>query len=150
MRDDDRARLVRLLKLHEGVRLRPYDDGYGNVTIGYGRNLSANGITRAEAELFLAHDLAEAERQIRLHYPWTDRLDAVRFAALVDLGFNLGPTRLAAFKQTLRAFEMGHYDAASRQLLHSLWARQVPSRAARIAEMIRTGFWPTDLPDDTP
>ena len=37
------------LILHEGLRLKPYRDTVGKLTIGVGRNLDDVGITRAEA-----------------------------------------------------------------------------------------------------
>ncbi len=42
--------LIDLIKRHEGLSLKPYMDSRGFLTIGYGRNLDANGISKSEAE----------------------------------------------------------------------------------------------------
>lgn len=45
------------LKLDEGLRLKPYRDTVGKLTIGIGRNLDDVGISEAEAEYLLSNDL---------------------------------------------------------------------------------------------
>lgn len=138
------TRLVDIIKREEGLRLRPYVDTVGKVTIGYGRNLSDVGITVAEAEAFLARDLDTAERAVRQALPWTAQLDEVRYAVLVDMSFNMGIATLLQFKQTLRWVQAGAYDLAAGAMLASKWAGQVGPRADRLAEMMRTGEWPKE------
>ena len=45
--------IIDIIKEDEGCRLKPYTDTTGHITIGYGRNLSACGISKEEAEFFL-------------------------------------------------------------------------------------------------
>ena len=42
------------VKMHEGLRLKPYRCTSGKLTIGYGRNIEDNGITEAEASFLLS------------------------------------------------------------------------------------------------
>jgi lysozyme len=121
--------------------LRPYTDTVGKLTIGYGRNLSDNGITRAEALLLLDHDIDDAMQDLMARYPWTATLDPVRFAVLVEMSFNLGIARLSGFKNTLRAVERGDYDKAADGMLASKWASQVKGRAVTMARQMRSGAW---------
>ena len=136
-RDQLRAQIAK----HEGLRLHPYQDTVGKWTIGFGRNLSDNGITRAEALLLLDHDIDDAMRDLMARFPWTATLDTVRFAVLVEMCFNLGIARLAGFKNTLRAVERGDYDAAAKGMLASKWASQVKGRAVTMARQMRSGAW---------
>jgi lysozyme len=133
-----------LIKRHEGLRLKPYVDTVGKVTIGYGHNLTDLGVPQSFADALFQHDLEVHWQELHEQLPWVGSLDAVRHAVLVDLAFNMGIPRLKRFKRTLRSIKEGRWDDASRELLDSKYARQVKGRARRLAKMLRTGEWPTD------
>src|SRR5690606_41062667 len=57
----DRHQLKSQLERHEGLRLKPYRDTVGELTVGYGRNLDDVGIRPEEAALMLDNDITEAE-----------------------------------------------------------------------------------------
>ena len=132
-------RLQALLQHHEGLRLKPYTDTTGHLTIGYGRNLTDVGISLDEARMLLRADLAYAEHQVLEAFPWAEYLDPVRQAVLVDMCFNLGIGRLEGFRNTLSAIKAGDYAAAAEGMLASKWATQVGQRAHRLAKMMREG-----------
>ena len=117
----------------------PYTDTVGKTTIGYGRNLTDNGLSSREAFTLLEHDVDEAIADLSATYSWFARLDGVRQRALVNMRFNLGPHRFRQFRQTLAATEAGDYRTASTQMLKSKWAGQVGQRAVRLARMMATG-----------
>lgn len=126
------------LILHEGLRLKPYVDTAGKITIGVGRNLSDNGITVESAGSLLTLDIAIAIVIVR-QFTWFDDLDRVRAKVLIDMAFNLGGPKLKTFKNFLAAMARKDYNAAADEMLNSVWATQVPVRANRLAKMIRTG-----------
>ncbi len=128
-----------LLIKHEGLKLKPYRDTAGKLTIGVGRNLDDVGITREEAMLLLGDDIARAQAGLDTEHPWWRSLDSVRQRALIDMTFNLGPGGLDEFALMLAGLRGGAYAEASREMLRSRWAQQVGSRASDLAEMIRTG-----------
>jgi lysozyme len=138
----DREGLRKQLILHEGIRLKPYHDTTGHLTIGVGRNLTGNGITLGEALVMLDHDIDEAIAGVCKRLPWFDRLDGVRQRVLVDMAFNLGIGGLLDFVRFLRAMECGDYALAAEHMMDSEWSRQVGQRARRLAEMMRTGVAP--------
>jgi len=142
-----KAYVERLLKLHEGVRLRPYRDSVGKLTIGCGRNLDDRGITLEEADYLLSNDISDVWLQLVSRLPFFSRLNTVRQATLIDMAFNLGTSGLLSFGVTLAAVERGHYDEAAKAMLDSRWAQQVGRRAIRLSEMLRTGEWPEELRD---
>jgi lysozyme len=131
----DKARL----KLHEGLRLKPYRDTVGKLTIGYGRNLTDRGLTEAEAEFLLDNDIKSHSEELAKALPWLVNLDPARQAVLVDMAFNLGVPGLLKFKNTLRAVREGRFEDAAKGMLASKWARQVKGRAVRLAEAMKTG-----------
>lgn len=57
-------RIKEQLVKHESLRLKPYRCPAGKLTIGYGRNLDDNGITKAEAYELLSNHIRSCERQV--------------------------------------------------------------------------------------
>lgn len=140
----EREKLIAQLIHHEGSgpvkhgRYLPYTDTVGKVTIGYGRNLTDRGLSAEEALDLLAHDVDESIRDCAT-FPWFVGLDPVRQRVLVDMRFNLGPSRFRKFQRTLRAVEAHDFASAASHMLDSLWARQVKGRARHLARLMATG-----------
>ena len=126
------------LILHEGLKLKPYRCTAGKLTIGVGRNLDDKGISKEEALFLLANDIEDAIKDLS-NFDWFEDLDPVRKKVVIDMRYNLGPTRFRQFKRMIAALAAGDYKAAADQMLDSRWARQVKTRADRLAEMMRTG-----------
>ncbi len=132
-------RLIEQLKLHEGVRDRPYKDSVGKLTIGVGRNLTDKGLKPKEIEYLLMNDIMECIDDLNKYLPWWRQLNEVRQRVLMDMSFNLGIGGLLGFKNTLAFIQSGDYEQASQNMLSSKWAGQVGQRARRLSEMMRTG-----------
>lgn len=137
MTTQDLELATQLVIADEGVRLKPYVDTVGKLTIGVGRNLTDDGITIGEAKALLENDLAAAFVDCAALFDGFDRLTPERKAALVDMAFNLGRARLAGFKFLRAAIRAGNWSAAASEIRNSAWARQLPARATRIANIIR-------------
>ena len=129
------------LRIDEGEPLKPYVDSVGKVSIGIGRNLTDNGISRGERALMFDNDLASAEHTARLLVPTFDQLSDVRKAAFVNLAFNMGYNVLAQFVNTLKAAQEGRWNDVSAGILSSKYAGQVGNRAVRIAASLKTNQW---------
>lgn len=136
------SRILDLLKIHEGVKLNPYTDTVGKLTIGIGRNLIDVGISKGEAEYLALNDISYHYEYLYKNYPWFKELDEVRQIALVDMQFNLGAVGFSKFKNMISALEKKNYAAAAFYALESKWADQVGKRAKDLSEMIRTAEYP--------
>jgi len=134
----NQARLRRQLRRHEGFRRFPYKDTTGHRTIAYGRNLDAVGISRLEAKILLDNDITIAANHCR-RFDWFAELKPIRQEATVNLMFNLGWGKFNTFAKMIAALENRDYNEAAKQMLDSLYARQVGSRARELAEQIRSG-----------
>lgn len=130
--------LIEQLMRHEGIRLRPYRCTAGKLTIGVGRNLEDVGISRAEAEELLQHDIDRILREAR-QLPVYEDLDHIRQNVLMNMLFNLGLSRLLQFKRMFEALRIGSYTKAAAEMLDSRWAEQVGDRAKELAKMMITG-----------
>ena len=128
------------LKHDEGFRPFPYKCPAGQVTIGYGRNLSTRGLSEREADLMLRNDVNEAILDLNRVLPeWRVILSPARQRAIINMMFNLGATRFASFKKMIQAIKEERFDKASYEMLDSKWARQVGARADRLAKMMLEG-----------
>lgn len=166
------SRIVKRLKAHEGLKLKPYLDTVGKWTIGVGHDLSddgllpheieailgaeccglskeeiiehlkVRGITEEQAMDILAQDVLEVQNELHAHFAWFSELDEVRQIAVIDMDFNLGMPHLKGFHDFLGHMAAGRYADAKAEMLDSKWARQVGHRATELADMIETGISP--------
>lgn len=127
------------LRRDEGVRLKPYRDTVGKLTIGIGRNLDDRGISNDEAEFLLAEDVKLVLTEIRTVFPWVLNETQNRQRAFANLLFNLGTTRLSKFKNTLAHWASGQHQKAADGIRASLYAKQVGARAERVAQLVEKG-----------
>lgn len=125
----------------EGLRLHPYRDTVGKLTIGIGRNLDDRGITLVEADFLLTNDIKDATASLEANFPWVMDLDGARKGVLLNLTFNLGVRGLAQFVNFLTAMKSGDWAAAKAELLNSAADHEEPERIARLALQIATGVW---------
>ena len=125
----------------EELRLKPYTDSVGKLTIGVGRNLTDKGISFQEAQGLLANDIADATADLQAKLPWTATLDDVRKGAMLNMTFNMGIGGLLEFHDFLARMQRGDFPGAAGAMLDSLWARQVGTRATRLSIQIQSGVW---------
>ncbi|MDA9771433.1 glycoside hydrolase family protein [Emcibacteraceae bacterium] len=134
-------KLIEQLKIHEGVKLKPYKCSAGKLTIGVGKNIQDNGITLEEAEYLLQNDIAEARSQLLNSFPWMGDFNDARISAMINFTFNVGIGTVKKFENTLSYMKSGEWDKAADEMMDSRWARQVGNRAVEVTEQIRTGKW---------
>ena len=132
-----------LIQKHEGLKLKPYTDTIGILTIGYGRNLQ-NGISQTEAEYLFENDYQDALQTALSLYPRFVSLSKVRQAVLVNMAFNLGLSRLRGFVKFFAALEARDFRRASDEMLDSKWSGQVGVRAQQLAFMMTHDKWPAE------
>lgn len=135
----NRDQLVERLIKHEGLRLKPYRDSVGKLTIGIGRNLDDVGISAGEARVLCIDDIMNAEAMLDGGIPWWRDLDEVRKQVLAEMAFNMGWTTLSKFSKMLNAAHNRKWDDAANEMLASKWASQVGERADTLAKAMRTG-----------
>ncbi len=146
----NRTKLRQQLIHHEGLRLKPYRDSRGILTIGVGHNMGAypvekilnrtvgpQGITEAEAMKILDFDIDRVIRDVQNNISAYKRESEPRQHVLLDMAFNLGINGLLRFQYMLAALERRDYKRAADEMINSTWAGQVKGRAIRLANMMR-------------
>lgn len=129
-------------KEEEGYSAEIYLCPAGKRTIGHGYNLE-EGMSREEAALLLRHRLLIAYNELNdaLDSYYQARLDLMPNEiqeVLLDVAYNIGVPRLMNFKKMFGALAQNDYERAADELLDSRYAEQVPNRANRNAQKIRS------------
>ena len=122
----------------EGFRGKPYKDTVGKITIGFGRNLDDNPLTREEGEWLLRNDIISIMEDMR-QFHWYTTLNSVRKYVVVNMVYNLGMDGFLGFKRMLAAIRKEEWQIAANEMMNSRWATQVGRRADRLAELMRDG-----------
>lgn len=137
-------KLIKQLTDEEGVVLSAYQDHLGFWTIGIGRLIDkrkGGGISLDEAKYLLVNDIQAKTTEVEKALPFYADLNDARKAVLVGMAFQMGIHGLLKFKNTLQLIKLGNYKEAGKGMLNSLWARQTPARAQRMATQMSTGEW---------
>jgi hypothetical protein len=140
--DIDRQKFREMVMQQYPINLELWDQG-GHLFIGHSHNLTYRGVPLHVAEQMLDEDVEEAEKQARTFFTGFDTLGDVRGQVLVNMAFNIAPSRLAGFVGFQGALQAGKYEEAARQMLlnssgdgASKWAAQVGYRALELAYMM--------------
>jgi len=137
-------KLQKQLMRDEGFVSYAYHDSLGYLTLGIGRLVDSRrggGISEDEAMYLLNNDIANRVESLSRRIPWIKDLDEARTGVLINMAFQMGVNGLLGFKNALACVETGDYDGAAAGMLNSLWARQTPERAARLAKQMKIGEW---------
>ena len=134
--------LIELLMREEGWSPHVYKDHLGYYTIGYGHLVDerkGGKISKEIGLIILLIDIEDKKRELDLKIPWWSSLDETRREILIAMAFQLGVAGLLQFKNTLKAIRAKDFTKAANGMRASLWARQTPGRAERMAQAMETG-----------
>lgn len=134
----DSIKIKEWIKSHEGYSSFPYLCTSNRVTIGWGHNLDDLGITPFEAEFILDNDIERCIKELSQFSWYASQPENVQ-AALINMCFNMGISRLLGFKRMITALNNQDYTKAAMEALDSKWATQVGQRAKDVALMMRQG-----------
>lgn len=134
----------------EGCRLFVYDDAtgqpltsgdtiIGHPTIGIGRSIDLEGITRLEAQILLAGDISKYLVELA-GFPWFIAMDPGRRRAIVNMRHQMGLAGLLAFHDMIAEITAQNWVLAAAAGAQSKWAiSQTPARASRVLSLLRHG-----------
>lgn len=137
-------RLKEMLTEHEGLKTHGYVVN-DVLHIGVGRNIqegSGLGLSLDEIDMMLDNDITICMRELAQNFVWFKELDEVRQEVCIMMAFTLGLPRYKKFTKHLQALSEGDFTEGAIQMLDSLWAKQLPSRAQVLARMMESGKYP--------
>lgn len=149
----------------EGVHNNVYRDKMGLKTVGVGFNMEQNNakaiwerakipekfdrvfngqqqLSNESARKLFDFTHKASSRAAQKIVPFYENLGVNQQAALDSMVFQLGPTGVRKFKNTLNALGKGNAKAVENAILNSLWAKQTPARAKRTALMLAYDLTP--------
>jgi lysozyme len=137
-------RLKKQVIANEGMRKTAYKDTLNNWTIGVGHlikipdeeYLIEKELTDIEVDQIFTTDLNQAIDDARKFID-ADTIPEEAFEVVIDMAFNLGLPRLMKFQNFQQALKEKDYKRASREMLDSVWAKQLPNRSKRLANQMR-------------
>lgn len=121
-------KLIDELKNAEGFEGFVYEDTLGFATIGYGTKLP---LSKEEAELLLYKRVNDKYRELEIKLDFQVCEEAKEI--LLNMSYQLGVEGVLKFKKMLKALEQKDYKTANYEMLNSLWAKQTPNRAKKLA-----------------
>jgi lysozyme len=122
----------------EGRRHKLYRDILGIGTIGVGRNLEDTGLSDDEIDLMKKNDCDRARKEAESFW-WFAAIDPVRQLVVLSMLFQMGLPKFLDFKLMILALRTRDYVTAAKEMRSSLWARQTPQRAEKLAKWMETG-----------
>jgi hypothetical protein len=124
----DFALTLASIKEHEGFSPKPVPDTDDTLQVGYGLNLTTDGLTEPEANWLAQSKMTERIAQLTAAWPTFATCDGPRQRFVLELAYQCGTAGALGFKDTLHAIAVRNYPAAITALLDSDVARKDPAR----------------------
>lgn len=144
--------ILKYLKSWEKFRAKPYDDGEGNITVGYGFNLPTllkkykKGITEEQADKEFAGVVNTFVPEFRRLTPNFDSLNNNQRDALFSLYYNAGADTYMKSPMLFKYLKEGDFDKAVKEINHDEWKDDMDGQKKRRAFERRVFSTPTDRP----
>ncbi|HAT2607118.1 TPA: glycoside hydrolase family protein [Kluyvera intermedia] len=145
------SQIIAILNFEEGFKAAPYIDTEGYPTVGTGFKIGPKGAALSNYTFTLPKEVSDVWLQSLVDITVAKmnatpsilaalkKCNTAQRDVLISMAYQMGVNGLAAFKNTLAMIEAGNFTGAASGMLASLWAKQTPKRAARHAEVMRTG-----------
>ena len=144
--------ILKYLKSWEKFRSKLYDDGEGNITVGYGFNLPhllkkyKKGITEEQADKEFAGVVNTFVPEFRKLTPNFDSLNNNQRDALFSLYYNAGADTYMKSPMLFKYLKEGDFDKAVKEINHDEWKDDMDGQKKRRAFERRVFSTPTDQP----
>ncbi|WP_053144002.1 glycoside hydrolase family protein [Erwinia billingiae] len=147
------SKIIQILTYEEGYKDRPYIDTEGYPTVACGIVIGPKDaplvnyqftVPKTVGDIWMQKMLDDKIKQMNTRPSLVAALkqcNPARADVLYSMAYQLGVDGLAAFKNTLVMISNGNFDGAAEGMLSSLWARQTPQRARRLAQVMRSGTY---------
>ena len=129
---DFKALIERIAK-NEGFRSKPYQCSENVWTIGHG----LTWITEEESLSILSGRISELHLKLSEDLDWYDRMPPEIKGVIIEMCYQIGYSGVMKFKNMIANMKDINWKGASDEMLDSLWAKQTPERANRLAEIVR-------------
>ena len=125
--------LIERIGVNEGFRSKPYQCSEGVWTIGPG----LTWLTKEESLHILAGKIQQLHLKLLDDLDWYKDMPPEVQGILIEMVFQIGFSGVMKFRKMIANMQEKNWKGAADEMLDSLWAKQTPSRANRLADIVR-------------
>lgn len=113
MNDEEKSELISIMKEDYFYFDSPLVDPHGDVIIGFGKNLTQNGISKKSAAFLLEEDIVYFSEKLPHVFNFYEKLDKNRKFALICICCYMGLSGLFKFGKMLACIEKNDFSTAA-------------------------------------
>ena len=132
----DLKRIKERIRDEEGLRLKPYKDSLGILTIGYGFRLDKLRLSNVSAEIIL-NDYVKWLQEDLEALEWYRGLSESVKEIIYEMSYQIGISGMLKFKKMIDLINLKDYEGASKEMRNSEWYKQTPNRVKRLVERMK-------------
>ena len=125
--------LIERIGVNEGFRSKPYQCSEGVWTIGHG----LTWITEGESLHILSGRISQLHLKLLDDLDWYKDMPPEIQGILIEMIYQIGYSGVMKFKKMIANMIDKDWKGAADEMLDSLWAKQTPNRANRLADIVR-------------
>ena len=125
--------LIERIGVNEGFRSKPYQCSENVWTIGHG----LTWLTEEESLHILSGRISQLHLKLLDDLDWYKNMPPEVQGVIIECVFQMGFSGFCRFRKTIAHMKNKNWKAAAEEMLDSLWAKQTPNRANRLADIVR-------------
>ena len=125
--------LIERIGVNEGFRSKPYQCSEGVWTIGHGLTWR----TEEESLHILSGRISQLHLKLLDDLAWYKNMPPEVQGVIIEMCYQMGFAGFCKFKKAISNMKDKNWKGAADEMLDSLWAKQTPSRANRLADIVR-------------
>ena len=125
--------LIERIGVNEGFRSKPYQCSEGVWTIGHG----LTWLTEGESLHILTGRIQQLHLKLLDDLDWYKDMPPEIQGVIIEMCYQMGFAGFCKFKKAIAKMQEKKRKGAADEMLDSLWAKQTPSRANRLADIVR-------------
>jgi len=125
--------LIKRIGVNEGFRSKPYQCSEGVWTIGHG----LTWLTEEESLHILTGRISQLHLKLLDDLDWYKDMPPEIQGILIEMVYQIGYSGVMKFKRMIANMIDKNWKEAATEMLDSLWAKQTPNRANRLADIVR-------------
>ena len=129
----DFKQLIERIAVNEGFRSKVYKCSEGVDTIGHG----FTWLSEEESLHILSGRISQLHLKLLDDLDWYKDMPPEIQGVIIEMCFQIGFSGVMKFRKMIANMQDKNWKEASKEMLDSLWAKQTPSRANRLADIVR-------------
>ena len=129
----DFKQLIERIAVNEGFRSKVYKCSEGVDTIGHG----FTWLSEEESLHILTGRVSQLHLKLLDDLDWYKDMPPEIQGVIIEMCFQIGFSGVMKFRKMIANMQDKNWKEASKEMLDSLWAKQTPSRANRLADIVR-------------